>query len=717
MNKLIATIFVIAMLAASLAAQAQTAPSTGWKETISPSEPALFATIAKEITELQDRASRESGSSVARAFHAKQHSALKAELRVSAAIPEPLRVGAFAKPVTYPTWVRFSNGSGVREGDRKPDVRGLALKIEGVPGTSFTGTNTLDLLMINHAVQPARNVDQFMALVRAARDPLTLPIKLAAALGAQEATRIIAWTASNLGRRVTSLATADFWSAVPVMYGPYAVKVRLQPQDTTPSSVNASDPDFLRHDLEERLFKADVKFDLMVQFFVDEQQTPIEDASIEWKPEVAPWVKLAELVIASRDLTSDGALADDEAGNKLLFNPWNAPAEHRPLGSLMRALRVVCPASGASRGAVQAPPAPVASDLVHAAPAASSLRPGGAVLRDVTLPEFKPAWWLPGGVLQTLWMDLGKQPHAPNYRREHLPTPDGDELILDHVDQPSGGGARGRVVLVHGLEGHSGTPRLVGLANMASAHGFAVTVINFRGCATEPGETERFLVPKKPRLYFSGDSADLDLVVQTMRARHPGQRLGVVAVSWGAGTLLRWLGERGGDAAADAAVSIGAPYDLAHSGEFMKKGMGPKSVSLFLKTIVIKLEALLARFPELAGRIDLARVRAAKSFNEIDETVWAPLHGFKGAADFHAKCSSMPVLGSIGVPTLAISAENDPLNPAPDIAQAKASASPFVRFEVTRGGGHAAQFAGKTPWTSYSWNEEAAGAWLDAHLR
>src|SRR5688500_18371207 len=149
MNTLISS-FIIGLLASCLAAHAQTVtaptgPATDWREPIGAGEPALFASIAEEIDVLQDRAGQEPRLPVDRAFHAKQHTVLKAELRVSGAIPEPLRIGAFANPVTYPTWVRFSNGQGTRGGDRKPDVRGLALKIEGVPGASFTGTSSLDL--------------------------------------------------------------------------------------------------------------------------------------------------------------------------------------------------------------------------------------------------------------------------------------------------------------------------------------------------------------------------------------------------------------------------------------------------------------------------------------------------------------------------------------------------------------------------------------------
>ena len=57
------------------------------------------------------------------------------------------------------------------------------------------------------------------------------------------------------------------------------------------------------------------------------------------------------MTVTQRDLTSAAGQAEEAEGNALLWNPWNAPTEHRPLGSIMRARRVVYPASAAHRGA------------------------------------------------------------------------------------------------------------------------------------------------------------------------------------------------------------------------------------------------------------------------------------------------------------------------------------------------------------------------------
>lgn len=341
------TVLAIGLIA--LAGLAHAEPSTTWKESVAPNEAEAFKGFAQEINKLQDSVAADTGK-VDRGFHAKTHTVLKAELRVTDTLPEPLRQGAFAKATTYKTWVRLSNGQGVRQSDRKPDVRGFALKILDVPGESLTaGRHSLDLLCINHAAQPARDITQFMAFVRVAGNLVTAPFKLSQAVGFKEATRMLTWLATHAGKRVHSMATTDFYTAVPLAFGKYAVKVRIKPNNPA-SQANTSDENYLRSDLVARLAKGDLKFDVMVQFFTDETNTPIEDASVEWN---SPWMKAGELVISQRDLNSAASKADEEQGNQLLWNPWNAPAEHRPLGSLMRARRVVYPASGQHRGATQ----------------------------------------------------------------------------------------------------------------------------------------------------------------------------------------------------------------------------------------------------------------------------------------------------------------------------------------------------------------------------
>ena len=59
---------------------------------------------------------------------------------------------------------------------------------------------------------------------------------------------------------------------------------------------------------------------------------------------------------------------------------------------------------------------------------ASPLHPAGSSRR------YRPAWWLPGRHLRTLWGRLGRRMPAVETRRERWDTADGDVLELDRLD-------------------------------------------------------------------------------------------------------------------------------------------------------------------------------------------------------------------------------------------------------------------------------------------
>ena len=96
---------------------------------------------------------------------------------------------------------------------------------------------------------------------------------------------------------------------------------------------------------------------------------------------------------------------------------------------------------------------------------------------------FRGAWWLPGAHLQTVWGQFTRARSLVPFERELLATPDGDELVLDHVAGPPGSP---RLLILHGLEGSSYSVYVQGMAVLASAAGARVTVLNFRSCARDP---------------------------------------------------------------------------------------------------------------------------------------------------------------------------------------------------------------------------------------
>ncbi len=320
------------------------------------------------------------------------------------------------------------------------------------------------------------------------------------------------------------------------------------------------------------------------------------------------------------------------------------------------------------------------------------------------------AWWLPGAHLQTVWARLTRSRRLVTFQREVLTAADGDDIVLDHAAGPPDAP---RVLLLHGLEGSAFSLHTQGLAVQVARAGWRATVLNFRSCARDAGDIDRRLPNKRPRLYHSGDTGDLDLVVRTLAAREPKTPLHAIGFSLGGNVLLKWLGETPDVAAIRSAVAISVPFDLGAAARYLERPVvGPFYTYNFLHRLKPKALDVLARFPAETAHLDAGRIRAARTLTEFDACLTAPLHGFASADDYYARCSAIGFLGRIRTPTLCLSAADDPFFPPEALARAQVAASPAVTFVVTPWGGHTGFVAGAWPWRPRYWAEEAAVDWL-----
>jgi hypothetical protein len=324
-------------------------------ETIAADEAERFAGYADEIAALQRARTAERGAAPERALHLKQHLGAVGELLVKA--PETARSGVFGMSgKSWPVYVRFSNGSSRPQADGQPDVRGFALKLVGVPGKKLiSGLEqelTQDFLFIDTPAIPVKTPDEFMQLLRAAKDgPSKLLPRLVKSFGLTRALGLV-WSQVT-GEKVKSFATHTFHTAAPIAFGKSAAKLALVPLAgaTEPVGVAKGD-DFLRQDLSARLRQGPLSWTLRAQLFVDEQSTPIEDASVLW---VGPWIDLATLTLPKQDTDSARGREISELVSRLSFDPWHAIEEHRPLGAIMRARGAVYGKSVVGRSAAPEP--------------------------------------------------------------------------------------------------------------------------------------------------------------------------------------------------------------------------------------------------------------------------------------------------------------------------------------------------------------------------
>jgi hypothetical protein len=315
------------------------APSTGWQEKIAPGEEERYAGYAKLFAQLQARKSARWGAG--RALHRKQLTAAHGILEVLDGLPGYARHGLFARPHDYDVWVRLSNGGLDHAADRVPDVRGFAMRVFGVQGESALGNGpatSQDFTLINKECFGFADSREFVDFVVAASRGKGELFKHAfRRYGLLGGPRMLGKVIKSIGRPFSGFATEPLFSAVPMANGPYAVRVRLEPASSNGTAALDAAGDWAA-DFSSRLARGPLHWDLQLQFFSDEDTTPIEDASVNWP---TPYKTVARLMLPQQDTRSPEGQALAARAEAGVFDPWQALAEHRPLGDVQRARKAV----------------------------------------------------------------------------------------------------------------------------------------------------------------------------------------------------------------------------------------------------------------------------------------------------------------------------------------------------------------------------------------
>lgn len=323
-------------------------PSTAWKETIAPDEGERYAGYAAEFARIQARRSERWGPG--RALHRKQLTAAHGTLEVLDGLPAFARHGLFARPHDYEVWVRLSNGGLDHAPDKVPDIRGFAIRVLGVQGPGALGGEALcqDFTLINQEAFAFAGSGEFVDFVGAASHGNGALFKyIVKRYGWLGATRKLGQMAKVVRRPFTGFATEPLYSALPMANGPYAVRVRLVPAESNGQPSREARADWAA-DFSQRLRERPLHWDLQLQYFAAENLTPIEDASVNW---TTPYTTVARLMLPQQDTGSAEGLALAGRIEGSVFDPWQALAEHRPLGDVQRARKVVYFESQKGRGA------------------------------------------------------------------------------------------------------------------------------------------------------------------------------------------------------------------------------------------------------------------------------------------------------------------------------------------------------------------------------
>lgn len=286
---------------------------------------------------------------------------------------------------------------------------------------------------------------------------------------------------------------------------------------------------------------------------------------------------------------------------------------------------------------------------------------------------------------------------------------DGDFLDLawsdDPTQPPAANDPRPIAILLHGLEGDRHSNYIVGLTHALQQRGWRSCLMHFRNCGKQPN--------RLARSYHSGETSDIQRLVEHLRQQYPSAPLMVVGYSLGGNVLLKWLGEKGSSAAVAAAVAVSVPMRLDLCAVRMETGLS----RLYQRHLVSKLQRSSRR--KFSQRDDspypLDKLHQLRSFRQFDHEFTAPLHGFASGADYYQRSSSRQFLRGIQVPTLIIHAIDDPFM-TPAVIPEASELAPSVTLELSEHGGHVGFISGRWPHQLHYWLDQRIPEFLAAQL-
>lgn len=316
--------------------------------------------------------------------------------------------------------------------------------------------------------------------------------------------------------------------------------------------------------------------------------------------------------------------------------------------------------------------------------------------------SYSPPWWFRNAHLQTLYPTFFRRAGDVRYSRRRIDLDDGDFLDLDCT---TNGGSRA-AILLHGLASSSRASYMTGMALALQRRGWDAVAVNLRGSSGVPN--------RKRRLYHSGATEDLHEVVRHVTDGNRYEQIALIGFSLGGNIVINYVARQGRSmqTAIAAAAAVSVPGDLRATAEHMTSA----SNRLYMRRFMFCLRRRLrAKAELLPPDFDWDAMNRATTFREFDGLVTAPFHGFRDAEDYWEQCSIGTRIGALALPTLLITAEDDPFIPTSCYPIDQARMSPALFFEMPRHGGHLG-FVSFGPRGEY-WHETRICAFLEACVR
>ena len=320
-------------------------------EKIQPDEGETIQSLNQTFDMILETTAKDYGHAV-RSVHAKAHGILEGRMAVAADLPLELAQGLFARPGEHTVQMRISTNAGDILEDAISLPRGLALKVLDVEGERLPGAEgtTQDFVMVNGPVFQTKTADQFLGnlkMLAKTTDSMDGTKKVMSSVlrgvnTALTAVGIESPKAQSLGGapNVDPLGET-YYSVTAFRYGDYIAKFSVAPVAAAllalkDKQIDTTDrPNAIRETMQTEMQGMDGVWELRVQLCRDLERQPVEDPTVKWDEEEAPFQTVATITVPRQD--SWDAARVQAVDEKMHFSVWTGLAAHQPLGNINRA--------------------------------------------------------------------------------------------------------------------------------------------------------------------------------------------------------------------------------------------------------------------------------------------------------------------------------------------------------------------------------------------
>ncbi len=288
-------------------------------------------------------------------------------------------------------------------------------------------------------------------------------------------------------------------------------------------------------------------------------------------------------------------------------------------------------------------------------------------------------------------------------REQILRLPDGDGLVLyDNI--PTGWQAGRRIaVLVHGLCGSHDSPGVKRVAARLLAHGIRTVRIDLRGAGKA--------LPLCRGFYHAGRSDDIRAVLQEVRRWSPESAVALIGISLGGALVLKTAGEalKHPIPYVERVAAMNPPIDLRRCSAMMSLPRNRMYDHYFVNVLIAEAKQRQRYFPDLPPLAFPRRM----TIRLFDDLYTAPRGGFADALDYYQRAAALPLIANIKIPTLILTARDDPFIAVEPFEELKPP--PNVTVEILPYGGHIG-FVGWDGTGGVRWAESRVTEWVTKNV-